>query len=251
MQFRPSIVQTLILITLAAVFLQLGLWQLERKAEKEDLFERFEQAPSMGLSQALSAERPFTLVTAFGRYDPERHILLDNKIWQGRAGVHVLTPFRLEGGPTLLVNRGWLPMPADRSRLPEVPTAGGPRELRGRLAPPPVPGQRLGAPDMLTTTEWPQLMTYFDLPDVAAALGNELEPWLVLLDAEDPSGFGDRQWSPATMGPDVHGGYAVQWLALMVTAIVIWGLLGLRRGEQLRGERRVLETGDHTGGTSR
>jgi surfeit locus 1 family protein len=250
MQFRPSIAQTLILVTLAAVFLRLGLWQLERKAEKAALFERFEQAPSMELAQALSAGRPFTLVTALGRYDPERHILLDNKIWQGRAGVHVLTPFRLESGPTLLVNRGWLPMPADRSRLPEVQTDGGPRELRGRLAPSPAPGQRLGAPDVLTTDEWPQLMTYFDLPDVAAALGNELEPWLVLLDAEDPSGFSDRQWSPATMGPEVHGGYAVQWLALMVTAIVIGVLPALRRGGELQKERRARETGEHTGGAS-
>lgn len=249
MQFRPSIAQTLILVTLAAVFLRLGLWQLERQAEKKDLFDRFEEAPSMELAQALSAGRAFTRVTALGRYDSERHILLDNKIWQGRAGVHVLTPFRLESGPTLLVNRGWLPMPADRSRLPEAQTDGGRRTLRGRMAPLPATGQRLGLPDVLTTGDWPQLMTYFDLPEIAGALENELEPWIVLLDAEDPSGFDDRQWSPATMGPEVHGGYALQWLALMVTAIVIWVLLGLRRGEQLQKKHRVLETGEHSGGT--
>jgi surfeit locus 1 family protein len=251
MQFRPSIAQTLILVTLAAAFLGLGLWQLDRKAEKEDLFARFAEAPSMDLAQALSAGQPFTHVNALGRYDPNRHILLDNKIWQGRAGVHVLTPFGQESGPTLLVNRGWLPMPADRSRLPEVPTVGGLRELRGRLAPLPATGQRLGNPDVLTTDQWPQLMTYFDLPEIAAALGNDLEPWIVLLDAEDPNGFNGRQWSPATMGPEVHGGYAVQWLALLVTAMVIWVLLGVRRGEQLQRRQRVPETGRHSGETSR
>ena len=123
MAFRPAIAQTLILITLAAVFLQLGLWQLDRKAEKEALFERFDEAPSMDLARALDSGSSFARVTAAGRYDAARHVLLDNKIWQGRAGVHVLTPFVLQDDRTILVNRGWLPMPADRSYLPEVPPA--------------------------------------------------------------------------------------------------------------------------------
>ena len=232
MPFRPSITQTLILVTLAAVFLRLGLWQLERKADKELLFERFENAPSMSLGQALEAGQPFTRVAARGHFDPERHILLDNKVWQGRAGVHVLTPFVPEVGPALLVNRGWLPLPADRSYLPDVPTASGAFELTGRLAPPPGVGRRLGAPDALVTDDWPQLVTYLDLPSVAGALEEPLAPWVILLDAADPGGFEGRQWSPAAMTPAVHGGYAVQWLGLLAATVVIWLVLGLRRGRQ-------------------
>jgi len=233
MQFRPSITLTLTLVTLSAVFLRLGLWQLDRKAEKEMLFESFENAPSMGIREALAAGLPFTRVVARGRYDPDRHILLDNKVWQGRAGVHVLTPFLSENGPTLLVNRGWLPLPANRASLPEIPTPAGERELNGRLANPPEVGQRLGAPDVLASDVWPQLVTYLDLPVVTAALGQPLEPWIILLDASDPSGFEDRRWTAAVMRPEVHGGYAVQWLGLLLAAVVIWIVLGLRRGDLL------------------
>lgn len=247
MQFRPSIMQTLILVTLAAAFLRLGLWQLDRKAEKEVLFERFATAPAMGLAEAVEDGEAFARVSARGRYDPERHLLLDNKVWQGRAGVHVLTPFRTEHGATVLVNRGWLPLPADRSRLPDVPTPADAFDLTGRLAPPPAVGRQLGAPDTLVPHDWPQLVTYFDRASVAGALGESLPPWVVLLDASDPNGFDDRQWVPAAMTPEVHGGYAVQWLALLLATVVAWVVVGLRRGEQMA-RAQVAETGEPTGG---
>jgi surfeit locus 1 family protein len=239
MRFRPSFTLSLILITLCALFLRLGLWQLERKAEKEILFERFAMAPSLGLEQALADEREFAHVEAFGHYDATRHLLLDNRIWNGRAGVHVLTPFQLSDGRWLLVNRGWLPLPPDRSSLPDVPTKPAQLTIRGRLAAPPAVGPVLGDADVLVSDRWPQLVTYFDLASASAALGTTLQSWIVQLDADDPSGFEDRQWSPAVMEPAVHGAYAFQWMALATAALVIWVLLGLRRGRQLAGRSSV------------
>jgi surfeit locus 1 family protein len=234
MSFRPSIKLSLILIILAALFLRLGLWQLDRKAQKAALFERFDNAPSMGIEAALADGQQFARVEATGRYDPVRHVLLDNKIWNGRAGVHVLTPFTLADGRSLLVNRGWLPLPPDRASLPEVPTDPATRTIHGRLVAPLAAGPRLGQADVLASNRWPQLVTYFDPANISAALGQPLQPWIVQLDAGDADGFGDRQWSPAVMAPSVHGAYAVQWLALSVTALVIWITLGLRRGARLR-----------------
>jgi surfeit locus 1 family protein len=232
MRFRPSFKLSLILITLAAVFLRLGLWQLDRKAEKAALFERFASAPAMAVKEALAGSHEFARVEAVGRYDPERHLLLDNRIWNGRAGVHALTPFRLADGRLLLVNRGWLPLAADRSALPAVPTDPTLRTIHGRMVLPPAAGPRLGEPDVLSADRWPQLTTYFDLPAVSAALAEPLEPWVLQLDPGDASGFGDRQWSPAVMEPSVHGAYAVQWLALCAAALAIWIILGLRHGRR-------------------
>jgi cytochrome oxidase assembly protein ShyY1 len=233
MQFRPSIKLTLTLVILALLFLRLGFWQLDRKAEKESLFERFRSAPELGIEQALAAEEVFARVEAYGRYDPERHLLLDNRIWNGRAGVHVLTPFTLVDGRSLLVNRGWLPLAPDRRSLPEFATGGEARSLRGRLVRPSVGGPRLGGADELAVDRWPQLVTYLDLDAAGTALGVPLQPWIVQLDAADESGFGDRQWTPAVMTPQVHGAYAVQWLALAVVTVIIWLTLGLRRGQLL------------------
>jgi len=233
MHFRPSFKLSLILIMLAAVFLRLGLWQLDRKAEKTALFERFDNAPAMGVEQALDVGEAFARIDAYGHYDPARHILLDNRIWDGRAGVHALTPFRLSDGRWLLVNRGWLPLAADRRSLPEVPTDPAARSLQGRLVPQQAGGPRLGDADVLVPDRWPQLVTYLDLAGVGKALGVTLQPWIIQLDEHDASGFGDRQWSPAVMEPSVHGAYAFQWLALCATALIIWLALGWQRGKRL------------------
>ena len=53
MFFRPSIKLTLALFILALVFLRLGIWQTDRKAEKQMLFEQFENAPLLSLEEAL------------------------------------------------------------------------------------------------------------------------------------------------------------------------------------------------------
>ena len=243
MPFRPSFPLTVILVTLAGTFLYLGLWQLERKAQKADLFERFENAPSMGIEQALAERSDLARIDAFGRYDPERHILHDNKIWNGRVGVHALTPFELADGRLLLVNRGWLPLQPDRRSLPAVPTDAGARTIRGRLVSPILPGARLGDADRLRTDRWPQLVTYLDLDDVSVALGKPLQPWLVQLDPGDSSGFGDREWQPAVMAPPVHGAYAIQWIALSVATLIIWVTLGLRRGQRTAAYRATSRTG--------
>ena len=234
MFFRTSLKLTLLLFVLALIFGRLGLWQMERKAVKEELFERFENAPVLSINQAIAREERYAKVEAYGRYDTTRHILLDNKIHDGRAGVQVLTPFTLSDGTSLLVNRGWLPMPPDRRSLPAVPTDDTPRTIKGRLNRLPTDGPRVGDVDILVTDRWPQLVTYLDLSPAAAALGKPLAPWLVQLDASDSSGFDGRQWKAAMMEPAVHGAYAFQWFSLMAAVVGIWIVLGVRRGKQLR-----------------
>lgn len=227
--FKPTIALTILLFLLAALFASLGYWQLQRKAEKAALFEQFEDAPALDVTAAIDQGRRFARVDGFGRFDTDRHLLLDNRMFNGRAGVHVLTPFTLGDGRTLLVNRGWLPLPPDRSSLPEVPTDGASRTIRGRLNRLESDGPRLGEPDRLDPDRWPQLVTYLDREPLEEALGTALPPWIVQLDADQPGGFGDRSWKAAVMPPETHGAYAVQWFALAVAALIIWVTLSYRK----------------------
>lgn len=227
--FRPRAGQTVLLFALALAFGALGNWQLQRKAEKEALFEQFESAPSMGIAQAVEQGRRFARVEDWGRFDTERHILLDNRTFNGRAGVHVLTPFTLGDGRTVLVNRGWLPMPPDRSSLPEVPTDGAPQTIRGRLNIVRTEGPRLGGADRPEPGNWPQLMTYLDPEPLSNLLETPLPPWLVQLDADQANGFEGREWKAAVMPPATHGAYALQWFALAAAAVIIWVTLAYRR----------------------
>ena len=232
MQFKPSSGLSVSLLTIAAACLWLGNWQLEREEEKQILFEQFENAPTLRIEQALKQGRQFSHIQAYGHFDDTRHVLLDNQILNGRTGVHVLTPFILENGTTILVNRGWLPLPPDRRQLPAVPTDQSLRIISGRLKQPATDGPRLGKPDELVSDEWPQLVTYLEMKTVSDALGTNLPPWLIQLDATDSGGFKGRQWKAAVMGPEIHAAYAFQWFALALATVIIWLSLGIRRAKQ-------------------
>ena len=214
-----------VLIPVAAVAFALGCWQLQRMDDKKSLETSFNEAQYQDLDSALTNPGPFSRVEASGQFDDTRHILLDNKVYRGKAGVHVHTPFVTESGVTILVNRGWKPMTPDRSRLPTIETPGSTIEIRGILAPPPENRQTLGAPDVLTQDDWPQLVTYLQLETVAEALEIRLPDHVIWLNADHPAGFDDRNWKPGNMTPQQHQAYAVQWFAMGLAALGFWAFL--------------------------
>lgn len=234
-----SLQLSLLLLPLAAGMASLGLWQLQRMEQKQALLTAFEQAPTLELNAAVNEAPRYSRVTVEGSFDMTRHILLDNMIFQGKSGVHVLTPFTSDTGVTILANRGWLPLPPDRSRFPDFATPDTTVRISATLAPPPEHRQRLGKPDVLDPDQWPQLVTYLDIASVSEVLGRELPQRVLWLDADDPAGFQGRDWSPATMSPERHRAYAVQWFGLAAAAIVIWLVLILRSGKITQGAKRA------------
>jgi surfeit locus 1 family protein len=233
MTFRPPLSATALLAALAMTFAGLGGWQLQRAGQKQATVEKFESAQHITDLGHPAADYRFARLTLTGAFDQERHILVDNRIHRGRAGVHVLTAVRSVAGTSVLVNRGWLPIPPDRRSLPPVHTAAGLQEISGMLDRLQPPGRKLGESDRLATDSWPQLVTYPDLDDISAALGVELYPLILLLDPQSPGGFADRDWQPVFMTPERHRGYAVQWLALAATALALWVFLGIHRGRRM------------------
>ncbi|MEJ8567506.1 SURF1 family protein [Elongatibacter sediminis] len=229
MRFRFSLPATLLLLTLAAAFAWLGSWQWQRMGEKERLIAEFEAAPELEYSAATRDREGYSRVALYGRFQSDWHVLRDNRIERGRPGVEVFSLFLPDHGPGLLVNRGWLPLPADRRSLPAVPTPDGRVRISGLLAPPPEPGVRLGEAVFPENPKGPILMTYFDFQQISDRMEDGLHDAVLLLDAADPSGFGARAWEPTVMRPGQHRAYAVQWFALAATAVIIWLLLGYRR----------------------
>lgn len=228
--FQTHWALTILLAALGLVFLSLGNWQRERAAEKRMTQSAFDNAPSV--TRVADDQPAWTRAQLTGVLDTQRHLLLENKLYRGRAGVHVLTPITLSNGAALLVNRGWLPLPLDRSSLPEFETPAEGLELTGRLAPISQPGVQIGEPVALQADRWPQLIVYPDWDRIETALGQSLHRQVLYLDADQPAGFEDRNWTPFTMGPDRHMAYAVQWYGLALTAVVTWLVLGFTAGRR-------------------
>lgn len=128
----------------AAVCVSLGMWQLQRAAERDALhaaIERGRQQPAVVLS---AASRPADLIawrpaTAQGRWSVEHTVLLENRNLNGRPGYWVATPLLLEpaGQRAVLVLRGWLPRDmAAAGATPAIPdnaAEGGMIQVQGEL----------------------------------------------------------------------------------------------------------------------
>jgi surfeit locus 1 family protein len=232
--FAPP-VWTVVLTALGvAIFVALGYWQLGRAQEKQARFDAFMSgsedivdATGLGFDELARYQR----VRLRGSYDATRQILLDNMpSAAGRPGYRVLTPLeRADGRGWVLVDRGWVPLGLTRDELPNVAVGAGERELTGTLDGLPIPGVRVGPAAAPGAASWPRVLLFPTEPDVESILGVEVESRVILLDAGVPDGF-ERKWRPALgFGPERHLGYAVQWFAFALVAIVLFVALNLKR----------------------
>jgi surfeit locus 1 family protein len=208
---------------LVAQFAGLAVWQISRGLEKRATHAAFRNEAGFAAWQDGMEVRPYQRLTATGRYDNERQFLLENIIVNSRYGYYVLTPLLAdEDEPVLLVNRGWIEKGGglfDVNVL-NVPTTR--ITVRGRAGSLPRAGYKMGAAIDATST-WPKAAVYPSREEVAAALGVEVQPFVLLMDHEEQHGF-LRNWVPAEFGPGKHFAYAFQWFAMgaVLSGLLVW-----------------------------
>ena len=232
-RFRPGRAPTLAVIVLCPLLASLGFWQLDRAAQKRQLAEGFasgSEAVSLAgasIGEDMAKLPRYQRVVTSGSYEG-RQFLLDNMTHDGMAGYQVLTPFRVEGSDVrVLVNRGWIPKAFGTSLLPDVRIGEESRRIRGRITRLPRPGLELTT-DTRPLPEWPRVVQFPVMAELAEALGEPLAPRMLLLDAGESDGF-VREWSPLEFGPERHVGYAMQWFAMSATVLIIYVALNLKR----------------------
>ena len=204
-----------------ALFGALGGWQISRGLDKRATEQLFRDAPGYTSWHDGMEVRPYQQLEATGEFDGDHQLLLENIIVDGRNGYYVITPLvGLADEPVLLVNRGWIERSSDLSQL------GISRRrisVRGRAGWLPRAGYRMGDAINAGST-WPKVAVYPTADEVAAALGRDVQPFVLLMDEDEPDGF-VRSWAPATrLGPGKHFGYAVQWFAMaaVLSGLLIW-----------------------------
>ncbi|MGE0096862.1 MAG: SURF1 family protein [Hydrogenophaga sp.] len=224
-RLRFWIVTAATVLTMAVTAL-LGLWQLDRAAQKIALQVQIQDRGALSawsnadLLQAVDAReglhRPVNLL---GTWVPNASVFLDNRQMNARVGFFVVTPLRLEGSErAVLVQRGWVPRDfTDRSRVPTLPTPVGPVRVLGRLAPPPGKLYELGEAGR------GPIRQNIDLASWAAETGLPLLDVSVLQSGDASDGL-LREWPQASLDVSKHHGYAFQWFALCALAglLYVW-----------------------------
>ena len=159
----------------------------------------------------------------------ELDILLDNRVRNAVAGYEVLTPFVTAGGHTVLVNRGWVPLPGSRAAVPDVLAPADPFVLRTYAAPPPATGVAMNA--SAHASEWlaPRVVRiqHVDFGQLASVV--EATPYPAVFYLEDAApGALDTAWPVPGDGAARHTAYAVQWFS-MAAVLALIGLWNWRR----------------------
>lgn len=218
------------------VFTSAGIWQWSRGAEKlaqlDEQAGLLETRRAVALAEADAGPDALDWAAGRGRFAELPPVWLDNQQRGGRVGVRVYRVF-LPDPPAraLLLDLGWLPLPADRS-LPALPALPeGPVEVSGLLAPPPSSGLAMGAAAEVRA-DGSLLAIRLD-PDAAAqalAVDGGLAARVLRLDPDLPIGFErDLDVLSNTLTPEKHRGYAVQWFGLAAATLVLTVALSWRR----------------------
>ncbi|MFE7428310.1 SURF1 family protein [Streptomyces sp. NPDC057545] len=237
---RQWLLLALLVLVLIPTMVELGFWQLHRhehRVAQNSLISRNLKAAPVPVASLTSPGHTvprsdyWRTVTATGTYDTAHQVVVRRRTsTEDRVGVHVLTPFDLKGGGTVLVNRGWVPAAASQRAFPEVPPPP-----RGEVT---VTG-RLKADE---TTGTSGIKDISDLPDRQVMLINSsqeaerlsrpvLGGYIEQISPEPSGGSPELIAAPddSSIGP--HMAYAVQWW--LFAAAVPVGFVILARREKL------------------
>jgi surfeit locus 1 family protein len=233
LRFRPPLWACLLALAAATLFSSLSYWQVQRGQEKADIIAR--RAPS-NQSELIDVNASGRFpsygrrVQMSGNWEPERPVLLDNQTHQHAIGVHVWTPLRLVGSDHLvLVNRGWLASSVYREALPDTGALPAGRvTISGLWRDLPRAGIRADDGICDAQANWPQRLNYPSFDLLACLYQQPLSDGLVLLDAPLPDGF-VREWADLGIPPQRHYGYALQWAAFALTALVLFVVINWKR----------------------
>ena len=223
-----------------AALVSLGVWQLHRLAWKEAIIARIEarihQAPApLPPSAQWPGLKPddydYAHVSAKGRFLPDAEVLIFRASAPRRAdaeagpGYQVLNPLQLDGGGTVLVDRGFAPLAWKDEPLLRRPPPSGEVEVTGLMRP---PEDR----NLFTPADQPDKDIWFtrDPASMAKKLGlADAAPFVIDQDAAAGESWPHGGATELNI-PNNHLSYAWTWFGLAATLAGVFGVWAWGRG---------------------
>ena len=207
------------------VFVFLGIWQIERAANKEGLLQDFNSEQESPPTRLTSQSPNWSRVFVDGVFDSSRQILIDNQIHNGKVGYKIFTPFRFDDNKIVLVDRGWIGQGQSRSDLPQLNIL----EKKSRIiATVTSPEQGVLAGSELLTNEWPRVSQSKAVEVIALAFNEPILDIVLVLDPGSSQITEFIQIKPFAITPVKHYGYAMQWFTMSIVLLGMF-LYALKR----------------------
>lgn len=218
-------------LVLAAGCIRLGVWQLDRLAERRarnaEIAARL-SAPPASWDEAVrdSATARYRRVRLAGRYRFDREVVLTSRGRDGAPGVYVLTPLQVADSSLVLVNRGWVyaadGMTIDLAtwREPDTTTVEGYLE------------EFVPVSGAVSTPSQPRGVRHLVRDSIAARVGAPVAAFVAV--QRLGAGLRDSLAHPVrlelpSLSEGAHKSYAIQWFAFAAIAVVGGAAVARRR----------------------
>jgi surfeit locus 1 family protein len=221
--FRPYPGLTIACALLFALLCGLGAWQLERLQWKLVLIATVNShmaAAPLPLNQIQAMNRreaQYRRVTLTGRFD-HAHEAFVFTTDAGAPVYHVLTPFIVDDGRILMVDRGEVPKEKRDPATRALGNVMGQTQVTGVWRVPDAPGSFTPAPNPAQRIWYSR-----DLAGIAAAAHLTLAaPVVIEADAKANPGGWPRGGQTVVSFRNQHLSYAVTWFGLAVVLLGVW-----------------------------
>lgn len=215
----------LLCLFLFALTISLGMWQLKRYDFKKTLLNTYQARLTSSPKHFLQLTDPieklqFQRIIVEGDYLNELTFLQQNRYYHDQMGFEVITPLRIPGQQKLLlVDRGWIPK-SHNQIVPSIENVNGRQSLVGYIKLLDEYQFILGK-NILDPTIKPTLIQKIDVNEMSQLMQQSFYPFILRLDASQSHGF-IRDWTIATVLPQRHMAYAVQWFALALVLLIAY-----------------------------
>lgn len=240
---RKWIGPTIVVFLGMLLMIRLGIWQLDRLEQRRvanvELIAALDAEPInlneeglVGDSESLENR----LAVVSGTYDLDEQIILKVQNWEGRAGVHLITPLLIDGLDTaVIVDRGWVPQSdVDENKIAQYDLEQS-VQINGYLAKSQIISRNQGQ----SLSASPQSEMYrVDIEAIQNQLDYEILS-LYLIESPPEDELDELPLNPARnveISEGSHLSYALQWFSFTIMLAVIYFVLvrrSLKKTEQL------------------
>lgn len=222
---KPPLWATVFTILGVLILCTLGTWQIKRLHWKEALLQKIDAAYQIDplsnpqtvetLNAAAQRKELYLRGSIRGQFLKDKYVRSSPRPLDGEPGNHLYMPLQLEGGGTVLVNRGWVPAGPLAVETPDgIVTVAGLFKEPGKgniFTPPNIPEQRA----------WFKM----DLAQIAAVKGlSGLSSYVLYAESSGNADTPPKPVDVRVMLNNNHLAYAIFWFAMAGVLLVIYVL---------------------------
>lgn len=221
-------IPTIFTVCALPILLYLGTWQLQRLEWKTSLIAQrdnhFKEVPlkeadlKENITTSSKTDLEFRQITLTGIYLHKHEVRILSHTRQGKAGFHVVTPFKIASDPTLilLINRGWV---ANKTEYWSRPP--GKIFLKGVVRYPET-AQKFVPPNK------PPVWFTIDIPLILKSVGNSVKSTPFYIQEIKSSDDFPLALDPYLPLINNHLSYALTWYSFAIILVIIYGRIVYR-----------------------